>query len=134
MKDEYHKNSHCKYDIKLHVILVVKYRKPLLIDAIAIDMKNIFLEIAQRKGFIIDTMEADKDHIHLLIDAKPTLSAHDIVHSLKSISTYRIYRLHRVELKKHFWKANVFFSDGYFVCSTGKASLQTIQNYINEQD
>ena len=66
-------------------------------------MKQIFFEIAQQKEFVIDTMETDKDHIHLLVDVKLTQSAFNIVHSLKSISTFRIYKLHRAELKKHFW-------------------------------
>jgi len=119
--------------IKLHIIFVIKYRKPLLADAIANDMKQIFFEIAQQKEFVIDTMETDKDHIHLLVDVNPTQSAFDIVHSLKSISTFRIYKLHRIELKKHFWKENTIWSDGYFVCSTGDASTDTIRKYIDEQ-
>lgn len=133
MKTKYHHASHCKYMIKLHIIFVIKYRKPLLVDAIANDMKQIFFEIAQQKEFVINTMETDKDHIHLLVDVKPTQSAFDIVHSLKSISTFRIYRLHRTELKKHFWKENTIWSDGYFVCSTGDASTDTIRKYIDEQ-
>jgi len=36
-------------------------------------------------------------------------------------------------LKKHFWKENTLWSDGYFVCSTGNASTETIQKYIAEQ-
>jgi len=36
-------------------------------------------------------------------------------------------------LKKQFWKENTFWSDGYFVCSTGNANMETIKKYIEEQ-
>jgi len=39
----------------------------------------------------------------------------------------------REELKKSYWKENTFWSDGYFVCSTGDANMETIKKYIEEQ-
>ena len=39
----------------------------------------------------------------------------------------------RVMLKKSYWKENTFWSDGYFVCSTGDANMETIKKYIEEQ-
>jgi putative transposase len=133
MKDKYHHASHSKYMIKLHFVFAIKYRKKLLKDVIDADMKQILFEIAEQKGFNIDTMQSDIDHIHILVDIPPTKSAFDIVNSLKSISTFRIYKKHRVELKKHFWAENTFWSNGYFVCSTGDASTETIRKYIEEQ-
>ena len=54
----------------------------------------------------------------------------EIAHQLKQISTFRIWKKYAKELKKHFWKERTFWSDGYFVCSTGDASTETIQKYI----
>lgn len=130
---EYHTGSHSKYLIKLHVIFVVKYRKQLLTDIIEQDVKALFLSISERYKFTIDVMETDKDHIHLLVDTPPTLSAFDVVNRLKSMSTYHLYQKHRQFLNKHFWEENTFWSDGYFVCSTGNASLETIRQYIATQ-
>ena len=133
MRNQYHHASHSKYLIKLHFVFAVKYRKRLLISNIDSDMKQILFDIAEQKDFKIETMQSDVDHIHILVDAPPTKSAFDIVNSLKSISTFRIYKKYRVELKKHFWKENTFWSDGYFVCSTGDASTETIKKYIEQQ-
>jgi len=36
-------------------------------------------------------------------------------------------------MRKHFWKEHTFWSDGYFVCSTGEASTETIKQYIASQ-
>ena len=133
MKNNYHHNSHSKYLIKLHIVFAVKYRKKLLVGNIDSDMKQILFDIASQKEFIIDTMQSDIDHIHILVDIPPSLSTYDIVRHLKSISTFRIYNNHRAELKKHFWKENTFWSDGYFVCSTGDVSTEIIRKYIEEQ-
>lgn len=96
-------------------------------------MKQIFFEIAELKGFKIDTMQSDVDHLHILVDSIPTISPFQIAHQLKQISTHRIYKRHRTNLKKIFWKENTFWSEGYFVCSTGDASTDTIRKYIEEQ-
>jgi putative transposase len=80
-------------------------------------------------------MEVDKDHIHLLIDSKPTMSLLEIVRLLKQISTYRLWRMESVKryLAKCFWKEHTFWSDGHFACSIGNANPDTIQRYILNQ-
>lgn len=117
------------------MIFVVKYRKPLLTGDIDEDIKQIVLEVSQADDslFSIVTMESDKDHLHMLLDVDPTVSATSIVSRLKQISTSRIWKKHGAELKSQFWKENAFWSDGYFVCSTGDANMETIKKYIEEQ-
>jgi len=36
-------------------------------------------------------------------------------------------------VEKHFWGERTFWSDGYFVCSIGEASPDTIRQYILTQ-
>ena len=80
-------------------------------------------------------MEVDKDHIHMLVSYNPTQSVLDIVRLLKQISTYRIWRQNNNYnyLKKQFWVEKTFWSDGYFTCSIGNVSKETIQKYIENQ-
>ncbi len=133
MKTKCHKNSHCKYLIKLHFVFAVKYRNNLLVGNLNEDMLQIMYEISKDKKYSIDTMQSDVNHIHILVDAHPTTSAYYIAHNLKQVSTFRIYKKHRKFLKTQFWNENTFWSDGYFVCSTGNASTETIRKYIEEQ-
>jgi putative transposase len=90
-------------------------------------------EICAQYGYIIDEMQSDVNHLHFLLDIPPPFSALEIIHKIQPISTFRIYKKHRSFLKKHFWKENTFWSDAYFVCSTGDASTETIKKYIAEQ-
>ena len=38
-----------------------------------------------------------------------------------------------ITYKNNFGKKKLFWSDGYFVCSIGEASPETIRNYIANQ-
>ena len=87
----------------------------------------------QTEDFTIQAMEVDKDHIHLLVDYSPNVSVAQIVRLLKQMTTSAVWFSHSAELRKHFWKQKVFWSSGYFVCSTGDASTETIAKYIAEQ-
>ena len=117
------------------MIFVVKYRKSLLINDLDDDMKQIMYEVSKMDDskFVIDSMETDGNHIHFLVDIEPTISPVSIVNRLKSISTHRIWEIYSDDLKKDFWKEQTFWSNGYFVCSTGDANMETIKKYIEEQ-
>jgi putative transposase len=115
------------------LVLVCKYRKKLLTKHIAADIKQVIFNISQSSSFSIDILETDKDHLHMLLNIIPQYSITSIVNRLKSISTYRIWKLHYNYLRQQFWKKNIFWSNGYFVCSIGKANPEKIRRYIDTQ-
>lgn len=122
-----------KFTLMCHIVFCVKYRKKLLSrSGIADTVKNTILA-NQTSDFKIQVMEVDKDHIHLLVDYTPDVSVSQIVRLLKQMTTSAVWFYHSSELRKHFWKQHVFWSSGYFVCSTGDASTETIARYIAEQ-
>jgi len=96
-------------------------------------LKAIISNIEQKSDFEIIEAKTDKDHIHLMIQYIPRVSISSIVNKLKSITTYHFWQNYRPFLKQHFWKENTFWTDGYFVCSIGEASPETIQKYIQNQ-
>ena len=49
------------------------------------------------------------------------------------MTTSKLWFAYKSELKKQFWKEQVFWSAGYFACSIGDASTETIAKYIKEQ-
>ena len=131
---EYKKSSHSKHLLRYHFVIATKYRHDILIGTIAEDIKRILQEISKVEGYEIEIMETDLNHLHLLIEAKPTFSPYSIVHKIKIISTFRIWKKYENFLKKYYWKERTFWSDGYFVCSIGEANSETIRKYIEEQD
>ena len=131
---DYISQNHSKHLLMVHLIFSVKYRKKLLIKY-GEGIKQLFYDIAEEKDLNIIEMEVDKDHIHTLVQYPPTKSILEIVRCFKQMSTYRIWRQNnnQIYLKKHFWKENKFWSDGYFACSIGNVSKEIIEKYIQEQ-
>jgi len=127
------KNRH-KYLLQYHLIFVCKYRKKLLMPQnVSDDIKQFSYEICNKHNVIIHEMEADKDHIHYMIETDPTINLSNIVRTMKSYTTYHIWRLHKAYLSKHFWKENTFWTDGYFICSIGNVSEKQLKKYIKNQ-
>ena len=126
-------NKH-KYYLKVHLVFVCKYRKQLLVNNdIDLMAKEIFKSIESNSDFIIEIMETDIDHIHLLISYPPKISISSIVRKLKQESTIILWKYFPVYLSKCFWKEHTFWSDGYFACSIGEANPETIRKYIENQ-
>lgn len=132
-KSNYVSTNHSKHYLKCHLIFVCKYRKKLLVDDLDNDMKSIMLSITSKSDFEIEVFESDVDHIHFLIRYIPRLSVTSIVRKLKQESTIAIWKIHKNILSKNFWKEHTFWSDGYFVCSIGEASPETVRQYILSQ-
>ena len=113
MDNRYNRRNRRKYSLKVHIVLVTKYRKQLL------------------KGVI--AMETDKDHIHFLVSYDATDRVCDIVKIIKQQTTYYLWQKYSCFLPKQYWKKKIFWSDGYFACSIGEVSSATIQKYIENQ-
>lgn len=116
------KNKH-KYLLQYHLIFVCKYRKKLFIrQSISYDIKQLSYKICTKHNVIIHRMETDKDHIHYMIESEPNINLSNLVRTIKSYTTYHVWKQHGKYLSKHFGKEKMFWTDGYFICSIGNVS------------
>ena len=127
------KNRH-KFLLQYHVIFVCKYRKKLfLLKKLSDDIKNLSYEICNKHNIKIKYLETDKDHIHYMIEAEPSISISKIVNLIKSYTTYHIWRKYPNYLSMYFWKEKTFYTDGYFTSSIGDVSEDNLKKYIENQ-
>ena len=133
MDNRYNRHNRQKYSLKVHIVLVTKYRKQLLKGSITDDVKQEILDIANTRGYEIIAIETDKDHIHFLLSYDTTDRVSDIVKIVKQETTYHLWQKYSSVLSKQHWKEKIFWSDGYFACSIGEVSSATIQKYIESQ-
>src|SRR6056297_2261214 len=124
---DYDRRNHSKYLILYHIILVTKYRKRILN---LINIKSIFRDIERNSNFDIIEMEVDIDHIHFLIKSCPKYSISQIIRRLKQLSTFKVWKTYYTILYNYYWKRRILWSDGYFICTIGNVSKNTIQKYI----
>ena len=91
MENRYNKKNRRKYSLKVHIVLVIKYRKQLLsFPNINNDIKTKLIEICKLNNYKIISIETDLDHVHLLISYDTTVTVSDIVKRLKQETTYYI--------------------------------------------
>ena len=133
MNSRYNRHNRRKYSLKVHIVLVTKYRKQLLIGSIVDDVKQGIVYIANTRGYEIIAIETDKDHMHFLLSYDTADRVCDIDKIVKQETTYYLWHKYSSVLSKKYWKEKIFWSDGYFACSIGEVSSATIQKYIESQ-
>ena len=133
MQNRYNRRNRRKYNLKVHIVLVAKYRKALLQNGIDDFVKRAIYYLAEQNNWNIIAMETDKDLTHILLEYDTTERICDIVGVLKKRTACYLWVRYRTYLARHYWKKHIFWSDGYFACSIGEVSSATIEKYIAEQ-
>lgn len=98
---DYSRGNHSKYLISYHIILVTKYRHPILNH---INIKDIFKRVEKESNFTIIEMEANIDHVHFLIKCLPKYSVSSIIRRLKTRSTMYCWKYYFKILSHYYWK------------------------------
>ena len=104
VNSNYNRHNRRKYSLKVHIVLVTKYRKQLLQGSIADDVKQKILDIANTRGYEIVAMETDKDHIHFLLSYDATDRVCDIVKIVKQETTYYLWQKYSSVLSRQYWE------------------------------
>ena len=119
------------YSLQYHIVWVTKYRKPIFIGDIKIDMKNYLLYTLKSLDMNVIAMEIMSDHIHLLVNCKPQLRLSDAIKILKG-NTARWLFLKYPEIKKQLWGGQLW-NPSNFVATVSDRTLEQIEHYINNQ-
>jgi putative transposase len=114
------------------MILVPKFRYSVLNVDIENSLKDIIIEISNTYGYEIITMEIMPDHIHMFIGAKPTVAPIDIIRTIKSITTIKLFEKFP-DLKQFYSRCGSLWSVGKFISTIGNVSEETVKKYIEEQ-
>ena len=129
----YSHGKHRKGMLLAHIVFVTKYRRACLVNEYADACKQTLISSAKMLGIEVKEIEADKDHVHMLIDYPPTIAVSTIIKYLKQKSTNSLWQNHNEYLQKYYWQRRILWSSGYFYCSIGEASAETIRQYIRSQ-
>ena len=127
------KANHCAYDVHYHLVIVMKYRRKILIKAEYINyLCQLIEELAERWEFEIEEIGSDGDHIHLLLSAPPRYSPSKIMNVIKG-TTGRLMFKEFPELRKQLWGGQLW-SDGGYVGTVGQyGGLSGVVKYIKKQ-
>ncbi len=119
------------YNVNYHIVWSTKYSKPVLVGNTEKALRDVFINIARDKDFIIKSMKIMPDHVHIFASAHPKLSPSYIFKMLKGISGRKLFII-CPNLKKSLYRGHLWNPSTY-VETIGHISEDTIKRYIEDQ-
>jgi len=134
MGDMLNTSNHAAFSLHYHVILTIKYRNKCLTQAMLQRMREIFEDVSAAWRCRLVEFGGEADHVHLLIDAHPSMNFARFVGNLKTVSSRYLRREFEQHLKRFFWKKR-FWNNAYGVVTAGgHASIEQLLAYIQDQE
>lgn len=129
---EYRSGSHSRYDLKVHIVWITKYRKKVLRGDISLRVRELLREICKANDVIIIKGHVSLDHVHLLLSYPANISVSKLVQYLKGKTSRRLLQDY-AEMRKMFWGQHLW-ARGYFAASVGTVTDEIVKEYIENQD
>ena len=128
------KNLHAVFDLEYHLVIVTKYRHPVLTDKIKDSLlRHTYRLFETNFDCKILEINTDKNYVHILFSSKPQVQLNKLVNSYKTV-TARLLRKEFAEFLLPYYQKPYFWSRSYFICTASEHSYKTITAYIKNQE
>ena len=123
-----------KANLRYHVVLVTKYRKPAL-RGVEDHVYAAMRHVEAHSSIHIEEMGVeDGNHIHLVIRCKPTYSLAQIVNRFKTMSQHHLWEHQPAHLRRWYWGTrHKLWSGGYYAGTVGDVALDKVLDYVRKQ-
>jgi len=125
----YQRNSGSVYSLKYHLVWCPKYRRKVLVGAVADDLRLLLYQKANELQVEIKALEILPDHVHLFIESDPTEAPQRLANQFKGY-TSRILRQKYPHLRSSLPS---LWSRSYYIGTIGYVSEETVKRYIEMQ-
>jgi putative transposase len=129
MDTRYAKNAGAVFSLRYHIVWCPKFRRPVLIDAVDTRLRQLLAEKAAELGITIHALEVMPDHVHLFVEADPTLCVAEMVNRFKGV-TSRVLRQEFAALRS---RLPTLWSRSYYAGTVGAVGEAVIRRYIENQ-
>lgn len=130
---DYRRNRHSCYLLEYHLVVVTKYRHPVITGQLKTRLIELSKQIIEEYWECkISAINTDKDHIHIMFETKPQIQLSKLINNFKTVTSRRIRKEFADELKPFYWKP-YFWSDSYFICTVSDKSQDIVEKYIINQ-
>ncbi|MDI3092372.1 IS200/IS605 family transposase [Priestia megaterium] len=124
-------NNHSVFSMYYHLILVIKYRRNVIDDAISDYAKEKFVSLGNKYNITLVEWNDDIDHIHILFKAHPNTELSKFINAYKSASS-RLIKKEFPLVRKKLWK-EMFWSRSFCLLTTGGSHIEVVKKYIEDQ-
>lgn len=111
-----------------HIVWVTKYRYKVLQGDIQKRCRELVKQICDAEDVHILKGVVSKDHVHIHVEYRPSLSMSELVKRLKGRTSRRLQEEYP-ELGKRYWGQH-FWAIGYGVWSTGNITDKMVEEYL----
>jgi putative transposase len=125
----YRRNRGSVYSLKYHIVWCPKYRRPVLVDAVAKHLTALLREKAKALGAEVHALEVQPDHVHLFVESDPTVPLQFLVNQFKGY-TSRVLRQRHPSLRS---RLPSLWSRSYYVQTEGALSADAVRAFIAAQ-
>jgi len=132
LKKSYRRRAHSVSRLHAHIVTCTKYRRRVLTPRVFYALRASMRRTAQKIGIDLIALEAEGDHLHLMISYPPHLSIGEIMRRLKGASSRAVRAKRFPEVLKALWSKD-FWSPSCFVVSCGGAPLEVVKAYVDNQ-
>jgi len=127
------RNRHSVYDLEYHLVVITKYRHPVLNEDITKRLleisRNIFEASWKCRIFEINS---SSNHVHILFEAPPQVQLSKLINNYKTVTSRLIRKDFAGFLSKYYWKP-FFWSDSYFIATVSDRTHEAVQQYVQSQ-
>lgn len=124
-------NNHSVFILTYHLVLVVKYRRKVIDEAISNRLKEIFCNIIPNYNITLEEWNYEEDHIHVLFRGHPNSELSKFINAYKSASS-RLIKKEFPYIRQKLWK-EYFWSRSYCLLTTGGVTIEIVRKYIENQ-
>ena len=110
-----------------HLIFTTKHRQPFLQPALQESLYGRLGELTQEHGGRLIEIGGMPDHIHLLVEGRPTLSMATLVHRLKGSTSHWLMERGAKAPGEALWQR------GYGIFTVSESNRERIRRYILNQ-
>ncbi len=127
------KGSHSVFSVRLHFVFVTHYRRKVITAPMLERLREMFRQVCKTMDCELLEFSGEADHVHALVDFHPKNSISAVAGSLKSASARTMKKDFPEQVAK-FYKGASFWSNSYYVASSGGAPIEKLKEYIRSQD
>ena len=125
----YAHNAGAVFSLKYHLVWCPKYRRPVLVGAVAERLRELLAQKASELGATIHALEIMPDHVHLFVESDPTRAPAQLAAQFKGFTSHALRR----EFPALRSRLPTLWSRSYFCSTIGHVTDKAIARYIETQ-
>ena len=128
MKSQYKRLSHSVWLCKYHIVFCPKYRYKILEGRAEVFVRNTLYNLCgQKDQIVIEEINIQPDHVHLILSIPPKYSVSEIMGWLKGKTAIKLFQDQK-HLSKQYWGRHLW-SRGYCVSTIG-LNEEYVKKYV----